>query len=156
MTYERLDEALERLRQIREARKAAEERKRLAAAAAAAEFARIKAEIIEPVFVEIIVQLAGRGFWGEIGHGADATGPISLVADLSESEGVSQKESLRVIFDQDNALCQFDRAKAHAQDISANVVGDTYRLEEITANLVNQQVEEFIVDLASREIDKAA
>src|SRR5579859_1360858 len=124
MAYERLDAALEQLRSTRETQRAVEEQKKQAALQAATEFARIKAEVVGPVFIEITARLAARGFSGEIlDQMSDPISPISLIVDLSDNDRPTQAESLRIVFDEKKGICGFDRAKGSTRDIQTSLIG---------------------------------
>ena len=155
MAYERLDEALGRLRHTRDTQRAVEEQKRQAALKAATEFARIKAEVIGPVFAEITAHLAACGFSGEItDRMSDETSPIALIVDLSDDDCLSQKESLRIVFDQEKGLCGFDRAKGSTRDIQTNSLGRQYSIDEINEDIVYEKAEELIATLVTEEIER--
>jgi hypothetical protein len=128
--------------------------KKLAALHAAMEFARIKAEVVGPVFIEITAHLAAKWFSGEIlDQMSDPTSPISLIVDLSDDDRPSQKESLRVVFDQQKGMCGFDRAEGSTRDIQTNILGRQYSIDEIDENLVYEEAEELIYTLITEEIE---
>ena len=119
------------------------------------EFARIKAEVIGPVFAEISAHLAAQGFSGEIiDQMGDETSPISLIVDLSDDDRSSQKESLRIVFDQEKGTCGFDRAKGSTRDIQTNLLGRQYDINEINGDLVSEKAEELTATLVTEEIEK--
>jgi hypothetical protein len=154
MTYERLDEVLKR-KDTRDTQKAIEEQKRQAALQAAMEFARIKAEIVNPVFIEITAHLAAEGFSGEVlDQMSDPISPISLIVDLSGDDRSSQKESLRIVFDQEKGMCGFDRAKGSTRDIPTNTLGRQYSIDEISEDLMYEKAEEMIALLVTEEIER--
>jgi hypothetical protein len=154
MAYERLDEVLKRLKDSRDTQKAIEEQKKQAALQAAMEFARIKAEVVGPVFIEITARLAAEGFSGEIlDQMSDPISPISLIVDLSDDDRSSQKESLRIVFDQEKGMCGFDRAKGSTRDIQTNILGRQYSIDEINEDLVYDKAEEMIAMLVTEEIE---
>jgi hypothetical protein len=155
MAYERLDEVLKRLKDSRDTQKAIEEQKRQAALEAAMEFARIKAEVVCPVFIEITARLAASGFSGEIlDQTSDPISPISLIVDLSDDDRPSQKESLRIVFDQEKGMCGFDRAKGSTRDIQTNLLGRQYSVDEISEDLVSEKAEEMVALLVTEEIKR--
>ena len=65
MAYERLDEALRQLKADRERAEAAENQRKEAVAEARIRFARIKSEVIGPIFDEVVARPAAEGFSGE-------------------------------------------------------------------------------------------
>jgi hypothetical protein len=99
MAYERLDEALRQLKADRELAEAAENQRQEAATEARVRFARIKSEVIGPVFDEVVARLAAEGFFGETANEQnDASAPISLNVNLSEDEAFIRQGSLQVRF----------------------------------------------------------
>jgi hypothetical protein len=155
MTYERLDEVIGRLKSTRDTQNAAEGKKVQAALQAATEFARIKARVISPVFIEITAHLAAQGFSGDIlDRVNDPTGPISLIVDFSDENHNSQKESISIVFDQEKGMCGFHRSRGYARDIQTNIMGNLYEVGEISGDLVHEKVEEFIETLVGEEMAK--
>ena len=108
MAYERLDEALRQLKADRERAETAENQRKEAAAEARIWFARIKSEVIGPIFDEVVARLAAEGFFGEtVDEQNDASGPISLNVNLSEDQEFSRQGSLQVRFNPDEYTCEF-------------------------------------------------
>src|SRR5271155_5575054 len=135
MAYERLDEALRQLKADRERAEAVENQRKEAAAEARIRFARIKSEVIGPIFDEIVARLAAEGFFGEtVDEQNDASGPISLNVNLSEDEGFRQQGSLQVRFDPDKYSCEFGRSTMAERSATNQMVFDDrqHKCDEMT------------------------
>ena len=108
MAYERLDEALRGLKRDRERAEVTENQRKEAVTEARIRFARIKSEVIGPIFDEIVARLAAEGFFGErVDERNDASAPISLNVNLSENEEFTRQGSLQVRFYPDKFACEF-------------------------------------------------
>jgi hypothetical protein len=150
MAYERLDEALRKLKTDRERAEATENQRKEAGVEAKIRFARIKSGVIAPIFDEVVARLAAAGFFGEtMDEQNDASGPISLNVNLSDDEGLSRQGSLQVRFDPDKYTCEFGTSTM-AKTAPTNqiiFIDRHHKLEEMTEELVRETAEQFVLDL---------
>jgi hypothetical protein len=150
MAYERLDEALRKLKTDRERAEAAENQRKEASVEAKIRFARIKSGVIGPIFDEVVARLAAAGFFGEtMDEQNDASGPISLNVNLSDDEGSSGQSSLQVRFDPDKYTCEFGTSTMAKTARTNQIVfiDRHHKLEEMTEELVRETAEQFVLDL---------
>jgi hypothetical protein len=155
MAYERLDEALRQLKADRERAEAAENQRKEAAAEARIRFARIKSEVIEPVFDEVVARLAAQGFFGEtVDEQNDASGPISLNVNLSEDEEFSRQGSLQVRFYPDKYTCEFGTSTMAKASSTSQIIFDAihHQIDEITEEVVRETAEQFVLDLIAGKL----
>jgi hypothetical protein len=157
MAYERLDAALRQLKTDRERQEAAENQQKEAAAAARIRFARIKSEVIGPIFDEVVARLVAEGFFGEtVDEQNDASGPISLNVNLSEDEGFRRQGSLQVRFDSDKHTCEFGTSTMAKASSTSQVVFDNihHTFDEMTEELVREKAEQFVLDLIAGKFSR--
>ena len=111
MTYERLDEALRKLKTDRERAEATENQRKRAGEEARIRFARIKSAVIGPIFDEVVARLVAEGFFGvTVDEQNDASGAISLDVNLSEDDGPSRQGCLQIRFNSDKHTCEFGKS----------------------------------------------
>jgi hypothetical protein len=157
MAYERLDEALRQLKADREHAEAAEHQRQEAAAEARIRFARIKSEVIGPIFDEVVARLAAEGFFGETANEQnDASGPISLNVNLSEDEEFTRQGSLQVRFNPDNHTCEFGTSTMAKGSSTSQIVFDAIhrKIDEMTEELVRETAEQFVLDLIAGKLSR--
>jgi len=155
MAYERLDEALRQLKTDRECAEAIENQRKEAGAEARIRFAKIKSEVIGPVFDEVVARLAAEGFFGEtVDEQNDASGPISLNVNLSEDEEFRRQGSLQVRFDTYKYTCEFGTSTmAKASPTSQMVFDDRHhKFDEMTEVSVRAIAEQFVLDLIAGKL----
>ena len=150
MAYEKLDQALRRLKLDRERAEAAENQQKKTAAEARIRFLQIKSTVVSPIFDEVVARLAAEGFFAETAYDQnDASGPISLNVNLSEDDGFPRQGSLQVRFDPDESACEFGKSTM-AKTASTNqlIFGDRHcKLGEMTEDRVRETAEQFVLDL---------
>ena len=157
MAYERLDEALRQLKADRERAEAAENQRQEAAAEARIQFARIKSEVIGPIFDEVVARLAAEGFFGETANEQnDASGPISLNVNLSDDEGFSRQGSLQVRVNPDKYTCEFGTSTMAKASSTSQIIFDAihHQIDEITEELVRETAEQFVLDLIAGKLSR--
>ena len=157
MAYERLDEALRQLKADRERAEAAENQRQEAAAEARIRFARIKSEVIGPIFDEVVARLAAEGFFGETANEQnDASGPISLNVNLSDDEGFSRQGSLQVRVNPDKYTCEFGTSTMAKASSTSQIIFDAihHQIDQITEELVRETAEQFVLDLIAGKLSR--
>ena len=150
MAYERLDEALRRLKTDHERQEAIENQRKKADAEAKTRFARVKSAVIQPIFNEIVARVLAEGFGGEtVDEQYDGSAPISLVVNLSEDEGLIREGSLQVRFNSDEYACEFGKSTMAKTSLSNQLVFEEkpYKLDEMTEEMVREKAEQFVLDL---------
>jgi hypothetical protein len=155
MAYERLDEALRRLKIDREREEAAEKQQKKAGEEARMRFAQIKSAVIRPIFNEVVAHLVAEGFFGEtVDEQSDASDPISLNVDLSEDEGFSRQGTLQVRFDLDKYGCEFGKSTTAETSSTRQLVFDRehHDLDKMTIELVREKAEQFVLDLIAGKL----
>jgi hypothetical protein len=155
MAYERLDEALRQLKADRERAEAAENQRKETAAEARIRFARMKSEVIGPIFDEVVTRLAAQGFFGEtVDEQNDASGPISLNVNLSEDEEFSRQGSLQVRFNPDKYTCEFGTSTMAKASSTSQIIFDAihHQIDEITEEVVRETAEQFVLDLIAGKL----
>ena len=144
MAYERLDEALRQLKADRDHAEVTENQRKEAVAEARMRFARIKSEVIGPIFDEVVARLAAEGFFGErVDEQNDASAPISLNVNLSEDEEFARQGSLQVRFDPDKHTCEFGTSTMAKASSTSQIVFDAghNKFDEMTEELVRETAE---------------
>jgi hypothetical protein len=155
MVYEKLDQALRQLKTDRERAEVTENQQRRAGAEAGVRFVEIKSTVVGPIFDQVVARLAAEGFFAEtVDDQNDVSGPISLNVNLSEDDGFSRQGSLQVRFDPDEYSCEFGKSTmAKAASTNQMVFVDRHRrLDEITDELVREEVEQFVLDLIAGKL----
>jgi hypothetical protein len=155
MAYERLDQALRQLRTEREREEATEKQQKRAGEEARMRFAQIKSAVIVPIFNEVVAHLVAEGFFGEtVDERSDGSDAISLNVDLSDDEGFSRQGTLKVRFDLDKYGCEFGKSTMAKTSSTNQLVFENkhYDLNEITAELVREKAEQFVLDLIAGKL----
>jgi hypothetical protein len=143
MAFERLEEALLRLKQARQKEEVAETQRRNAAIAAMTQFALIKSEVLGPIFNKATAILSKEGLFAEIID--QDNGSISLKVDLSTDNESGPQGSLIFRLDEDTQTCQF--AEAMTPNTEPVFVENLYKLQEITEEIAYRTTDKFLVDL---------
>jgi hypothetical protein len=146
MAFEQLEAALLRLKQDRLKKEAAEARRRSADTAATEQFALIKSSVIAPIFNKAATLLTDDDFFAEIiDQEDDTTHSIALKVDLSTDNDIGPKGSLICRLEQDLKTCQF--GMTITQNTEPVFDGKSFKLRELTEEVVARMTEQFLVDL---------
>ena len=154
MAYEKLDQALRKLKLDRERAEAAKHQQKKTAAEARIRFAQIKSTVVGPIFDEVVARLEVEGFFAEtVDQQNDPSDAISLNVNLSEDDGFNRQGSLQVRFDPDEYNCEFGKSTmSKAASTNQMVFKDRHRtFEEMTEGLVRETAEQFVLDLIGGE-----
>jgi hypothetical protein len=154
MAFELLEEALLQLRQQRQKEETEEIERQSAADEALKRFARIKSELLEPIFKRAVTLLVEEDLSAEVTDEDKATPSITLTVDLSTEKVTGSHGSLTCRLHESFQACQF--GKAITRGTEPVFTDRFYKLQELTEEIVYRTTERFLLDLiASVSINRA-